>query len=78
MRRVKSGFAGGSAAKEENRGMEATAAPTALTPVTAKNSLRFSMVTLSSTGMDRPEMIAKRHNPIDLGPCQATFMQDPG
>src|SRR5579863_8680168 len=74
MRRVRSGFASGSAATEENRGTETNAAPTALTPVTARNSLRFSMVTLVSFGMDGVEIIVKRHNPIDIGSCQARIL----
>jgi hypothetical protein len=77
MRSVRSGFAGGSAAREENRGTEAKAAPAALTPVTARNSLRFSIVTLESSGIVGMEMIVKRHDPIDFGPCQARFIQVP-
>jgi hypothetical protein len=50
MRRARSGLAGGSAATEENLGTVAKAAPTALTPVTARNSLRFSMATLAILG----------------------------
>src|SRR5579859_2945560 len=43
MRRVKSGLARGRAASAENRGTEASAAPTAVVPVTARNSLRSNM-----------------------------------
>jgi hypothetical protein len=46
MRIVKSDFARGSAAKEEKRGAEANPVPSALAPVTARNSLRFSMFPL--------------------------------
>jgi hypothetical protein len=49
---ARSGFASGRAATDENLGTEAKAAPTALTPVTARNSLRFSMATLAFTWND--------------------------
>src|SRR5271169_5371539 len=75
MRSVTSGFASGSAATEENRGTEAKAAPTALTPVTARNSLRSSMVDVVSFGTNRMEKIVKRHNPIALQMCQAGILQ---
>jgi len=74
MRSVRSGFASGSAATEENRGTEAKAAPTALTPVTAKNSLRFSMANLVSFRTGGVEMIVKRHNPTRFRPCQARII----
>jgi hypothetical protein len=45
MRSVMSGFAGSGAAREENCGTEASAAPTALAPVTVRNSRRFSIGT---------------------------------
>src|ERR1700687_2878236 len=75
MRRVRSGLnGGGSAATEENRGTEAKAAPTALTPLAVRNSLRFSMANLVSVRTDGVEMIVKRHNPIELGSCQGRIL----
>jgi hypothetical protein len=53
MCKVRSGFAGGSAAMEENLGTAAKAAPAAVTPVTARNSLRFSMANLAFFGTNQ-------------------------
>src|SRR5690242_20569175 len=75
MRSVKSGLAKGRAASAENRGNEASAAPTAVVPVTARNSLRFTMSLLQRWNIDliviglHAAMIQSRLQGVKLESC---------